>query len=90
MHARAAVPSQPAAAAGEQSEPDSDADTPSNSTAEELSPAEYRRKFQMTVDARNAPAPWQTFEEAQLPPPLLTAVSTGSVAADSSQSNRQQ
>jgi hypothetical protein len=40
-----------------------------------LTPAQYRRKFQMWVDAADAPEPHQTFEQAQLPAPLLNAVS---------------
>jgi hypothetical protein len=40
-----------------------------------LTPAQYRRKFQMWVDAADAPEPHQTFEQAELPAPLLNAVS---------------
>jgi hypothetical protein len=40
-----------------------------------LTPAQYRRKFQMWVDAPDAPDPCQTFEQAELPAPLLNAVS---------------
>jgi hypothetical protein len=32
----------------------------------------------MTVEPKDAPDPWQTFEQAQLPPALLQAVSFSS------------
>lgn len=42
----------------------------------QLSAKEYRQKYSMFVLPADAPAPYQTFDQAQLPPQLLKAVST--------------
>jgi hypothetical protein len=67
-------------AAEDHSESDSEQPAAAAATAapqqqELLTPAQYRRKFQMCVDAADAPEPHQTFEQAELPAPLLNAVS---------------
>lgn len=49
----------------------------SSSSGAELSPQEYRKKYNMWVLPQDAPAPYQTFEQARLPPGLLKAVSCG-------------
>jgi hypothetical protein len=42
----------------------------------QLSAKEYRQKYSMWVLPADAPAPYQTFDQAPLPPQLLKAVST--------------
>lgn len=69
-HYSAAVP---AAATAEPAE----ADEALTATGQ-LSAKEYRQKYSMFVLPADAPAPYQTFDQAQLPPQLLKAVSTSS------------
>uniref|UniRef100_A0A383VGU6 RNA helicase n=1 Tax=Tetradesmus obliquus TaxID=3088 RepID=A0A383VGU6_TETOB len=67
-------------AAEDQSESDSEQQPAAAAAAaaalqpEQLSPTQYRRKFQMYVDAADAPDPCQTFEQAELPAALLNAL----------------
>jgi hypothetical protein len=51
-----------------------DAAAAGDQDSELLSPAEYRMKYSMWVHPPEAPAPLQTFNQAQLPPGLHKAV----------------
>lgn len=66
---------QGAQAASAESEAESGSDVESEQQQVLLTPEQYRRQYQMWVDAKDAPAPVQTFQQANLPDRLLHGVS---------------
>eukprot|EP00879_Flechtneria_rotunda_P018834 GHRR01019769.1.p1 GENE.GHRR01019769.1~~GHRR01019769.1.p1 ORF type:complete len:700 (+),score=221.54 GHRR01019769.1:222-2321(+) len=63
----------PAVQNGDASESDSEGDQ-HQQVQQLLTPEEYRQKYQMWVDAKDAPPPCQTFEQATLPQAVLAGL----------------